>query len=455
MILMNNISFYLSLKGQTRNITDNWKNLNYNIQPIYQQLKSMTQQSEIYQLILLCIIVTNIGYSIIFPIIPMVADEKNLYKYQIGIIFAMYPLGNVVSSSIMANRELKKSTITNGLAICSLSYVVLALANYLNGPLYLIFTATIRFINGIAANMVQVPSYALVPKLFPENSQQYIATLEMVSGLATVIGPLIGATISIISDQMGISSSLITFLFMALVHMPIAVIIDKKMDQNLVESEKKQEYQFKIQDLQENKQLLLLSFNYCLQVIVVMGSRTQLSVELNHTYHLPHYQVQLMFVTSTFVFCITALKISRTQLNNQQQIFNIGLIFGAISQFFYAPQVLGLPESPFIICFADLFRGSGFGIGCVLMMPLAIMILNDSEKFKETSNLIGSALYLGCWSFGDFLGPLIFGVLNDLLGFQRSCFLLASIQIIFVLVYIKNQQKTIQNPNVYIEMTEK
>ena len=61
----------------------------------------------------------------------------------------MYPLGNVVSSSIMANRELKKNTITNGLAICSLSYVMLALANYLNGPLYLIFTATIRFINGL------------------------------------------------------------------------------------------------------------------------------------------------------------------------------------------------------------------------------------------------------------------------------------------------------------------
>ena len=61
----------------------------------------------------------------------------------------MYPLGNVVSSSIMANRELKKNTITVGLAMCTLSYIMLTFTSYLNGPIYLIFTATIRFINGI------------------------------------------------------------------------------------------------------------------------------------------------------------------------------------------------------------------------------------------------------------------------------------------------------------------
>mgnify|MGYP001811021692 CR=1 FL=1 len=46
----------------------------------------------------------------------------------------MFPLGNVVSSSIMANRELKKNTITYGLAMCSLCYVMLAFTNSLNGP---------------------------------------------------------------------------------------------------------------------------------------------------------------------------------------------------------------------------------------------------------------------------------------------------------------------------------
>ena len=52
----------------------------------------------------------------------------------------------------------------------------------------------------------------------------------MTSGLATVIGPLFGATFSIFSDYLGISSSFITFLFMAIVHMLIAVIINMKMD---------------------------------------------------------------------------------------------------------------------------------------------------------------------------------------------------------------------------------
>ncbi|KAM3126840.1 hypothetical protein pb186bvf_021054 [Paramecium bursaria] len=405
----------------------------------------MKQQNVIYQLIILTILVTNIGYSIVFPIIPIVADDKDLYKYEIGIIFAMFPLGNVFSSSLMANRELKKNTIIIGLATCSISYVLLELTNYLNGDYYFFITASIRFVNGIGANMAQVPSYALIPKLFPENSQQQIATLEMTGGLATVLGPLFGAAFSIFADYLEISSSLMTFLFMAITHMAIAILINIKMDKSLVETKKKQEFQFGIKDLFKNKQLLFLSFNYCLQVLVVMGSRTQLSIELKDTYLLPSYQIQLMFVTSTFVYLITAWVIARTQSQKQQQIFNVGLVFGAVSQFFYAPKVLNLPESPLIICFADLFRGSGFGIGCVLMMPLALIILNNSQKFRENSNLIGSALYLGCWSFGDFLGPLIFGALNDVIGFEKSCFLLASIQVIFLLFYFIYQYSNKSN----------
>ena len=69
----------------------------------------------------------------------------------------------------------------------------------------------------------------------------------------------------------------------------------------------------------------------------------------------------------------------------------------------------------------------------------------SKKKFRETSNLIGSALYLGCWSFGDFLGPLIFGALNDVIGFEKSCFLLASIQVIFLLFYFIYQYSNKSN----------
>lgn len=135
------------------------------------------------------VLVDLLGFSIVMPLLGPFAKHYGLAGWQIGLLFAGYPLAQLVAGPILgrlSDRFGRRPLLIVSQAGTALSFVVLGLSSN--------FTVMLlaRLLDGASGGNILVAQAYVADITKPENRARGLGLIGMAFGLGFVLGPLLG-----------------------------------------------------------------------------------------------------------------------------------------------------------------------------------------------------------------------------------------------------------------------
>src|SRR5690349_4261719 len=133
--------------------------------------------------------VESLGYAIVLPLVPFIAQQYGANELVIGGIFALYSLCQLVSSPLMgalSDTWGRKPLLLVSQATTCVGFLILALSNGLR----LIFLS--RLVDGASAGNVSLIYSAVLDRYPREQRTQVLGFLSSATGIGILAGPLLG-----------------------------------------------------------------------------------------------------------------------------------------------------------------------------------------------------------------------------------------------------------------------
>jgi DHA1 family tetracycline resistance protein-like MFS transporter len=135
------------------------------------------------------VLVDLLGFSIVMPLLAPLAKEYDLAGWQIGLLFAAYPMCQLVAGPILgrlSDRYGRRPLLIVSQAGTALSFVVLGLSTN--------FTVMLlaRMLDGASGGNILVAQAYVADVTRPENRARGMGLIGMAFGLGFVLGPLLG-----------------------------------------------------------------------------------------------------------------------------------------------------------------------------------------------------------------------------------------------------------------------
>jgi multidrug resistance protein len=135
----------------------------------------------------------NLGFAIVVPYLYFYVVALGGSPFLYGVLLASYALMSFVSTPFLArfsDRYGRRKILLLGLAISSLSYFVFGAANVI----WLLFLG--RMLSGTTAATVPVAQAYVADVTTPNQRLRYLGLLGAAAGIAFILGPAIGGTLS-------------------------------------------------------------------------------------------------------------------------------------------------------------------------------------------------------------------------------------------------------------------
>ncbi|OQY68205.1 hypothetical protein B6D29_01090 [Microgenomates bacterium UTCPR1] len=146
--------------------------------------------------IFLIVFIDLLGFGIILPLLPYIAERYQATPLTIGILSAAYSLFQLISSPILgrlSDRFGRKKLLIISQIGSTLGYLLLGLA----GSLPLLFLS--RIIDGITGGNISIAQAYIADVTTKENRAQGMGLIGAAFGLGFIFGPAIGGALSKIS----------------------------------------------------------------------------------------------------------------------------------------------------------------------------------------------------------------------------------------------------------------
>jgi MFS transporter, DHA1 family, tetracycline resistance protein len=135
----------------------------------------------------------NLGFAIVVPYLYFYVVALGGSPFLYGVLLASYALMSFVSTPFLArfsDRYGRRKILLLGLAISSLSYFIFGAANII----WLLFLG--RMLSGTTAATVPVAQAYVADVTTPNQRLRYLGLLGAAAGIAFILGPAIGGTLS-------------------------------------------------------------------------------------------------------------------------------------------------------------------------------------------------------------------------------------------------------------------
>lgn len=151
-------------------------------------------------LLSLCLVdfTSFLGMSIMAPFFPMEANQKGMDEATVGFVFSAYALVMFLASPLfghMLPHVGSKFMFLSGLFLAGGCTVLFGILDELSGTTFLIFCFVIRSFEALGAAAYNTASCTMVAEMFPDNIGAVFGLLETFVGLGSAIGPAIGGTL--------------------------------------------------------------------------------------------------------------------------------------------------------------------------------------------------------------------------------------------------------------------
>ncbi|WP_261134383.1 MFS transporter [Bacillus sp. Marseille-Q3570] len=171
-------------------------------------------------ILFLVMFMVMVGFGIIIPVLPFLAEEVGGSPFELGLLMAVYSIMQLLFAPMwgrISDRIGRKPVMMLGVAGLAISFFIMAMAD----SLWVLFAA--RIIGGFlsSANMPTTMAYA-ADITTPENRGKGMGIIGAATGLGFIFGPAIGGVFSKTSLSMpfyvaGISSVITLILVLILV----------------------------------------------------------------------------------------------------------------------------------------------------------------------------------------------------------------------------------------------
>ena len=295
----------------------------------------------------------NIGYAIVTPYLYFYVRDLGGSPFVFGALLASYSLISFIFTPIvsrLSDRYGRRRVLLVALAVSSFSYFVFGVAQIL----WLLFAA--RMLAGTTAATVPVAQAYVADVTDQKNRLKYLGLLGAAAGIAFVIGPALGGTLSGFFGY-GVPSFLASSLAFAnlistyfrLPEPPRASIGKAKAESAIAE----------FKSLVSKSEIALLFAIYFLVFLSFIFLPTVLPVWLNHNFGYGPIETGLLFfyvgILSALTQAVLLPKLSKTVKNSTLVVYGVVLLSAGLFG-------LGVYANLFIFLIVGGLVSVGFGI---------------------------------------------------------------------------------------------
>jgi MFS transporter, DHA1 family, tetracycline resistance protein len=138
------------------------------------------------------VLVDLLGFTLVMPLLAPFAKEYVLGGWQIGLLFAAYPMCQLVAGPILgrlSDRHGRRPILILSQAGTALSFLILGLSN----RFWVMLLA--RMLDGASGGNILVAQAYVADVTTPENRARGLGLIGMAFGLGFVLGPLMGGVL--------------------------------------------------------------------------------------------------------------------------------------------------------------------------------------------------------------------------------------------------------------------
>ena len=140
-------------------------------------------------IVVLIVLIDLLGFSVVMPLLAPFAEQYGFREWQIGLLFAAYPLCQLIAGPILgrlSDRYGRRPLLIFSQAGTALSFLILGLSRN--------FTVMLlaRMLDGASGGNILVAQAYVADVTTPENRAKGMGLIGMAFGLGFVFGPLLG-----------------------------------------------------------------------------------------------------------------------------------------------------------------------------------------------------------------------------------------------------------------------
>lgn len=376
--------------------------------------------------IFLIVFIDLLGFGIILPLLPYIAEKYQATPLQIGILSATYSLFQLVSAPILgrlSDRYGRKKLLIISQLGSSVGYLILGLA----GNLPLLFLS--RIIDGITGGNISIAQAYIADVTTKENRARGMGLIGAAFGLGFIFGPAIGGALSKISYSAPAYFATVVSLITVFATM---FFLKETINENKASQSPRTKFTWS-----EFKRVLTL-YPIGLLITVFFLLNTAFSIMQGNfalwtqkTYNFDPSQNGWLFTYVGIVAVLIQMQILPRVIKrfHENKILLASLLF-----MFLGLVLIPLSKQPSFLYVALFFIPLGNGLANPTIQALASENV-PKEEYGETLGILQSA-----GSMGRIFGPIIGGEIFQSLG-KDTAFYFAGLIIFLTFVYLKLKLK--------------
>nr|XP_039264491.1 MFS-type transporter SLC18B1-like [Styela clava] len=379
----------------------------------------------------------TMGFSIVAPFFPVVAEEKNLSPIDIGLVFSAFSMAGIFGSFLtgaLLVRVGAKFVILAGMLWSAGATICFGLLIYAPPNTFFYLCLLCRVMMGIGNAAAFTALFAIIFQEFADRALTVIGISESLCSIGGIVGPLIGGSLFDAGGYLVPFVFLGTLQFFVLLCCAILIPpVSVERHANAV-----------------SPAWLLLNPHGLFSALFVMLSFTvnsfliaNISLFLTHSFHISTFMVGVyMLVMSVFYGISTPIwgYFAETRKIGPHMMAVSCFLFGIVLSL-YGPadfwrDLFGWtgPEQWLVyICAAS----SGVVLGGLVIPTFGEMVVAAKQMKLHDNELAEYGLVSGLWntmfSVGDILGPSVGGVMVVKLNFENSCAILGLLMCVLAL----------------------
>ncbi|MFA6533314.1 MAG: MFS transporter [Patescibacteria group bacterium] len=376
--------------------------------------------------IFLVVFIDLLGFGIILPLLPYIAEKYSANPFQIGMLTATYSFFQLIAAPILgrlSDRYGRKKLLIISQLGSAIGYLILGLS----GNLPLLFLS--RIIDGITGGNISIAQAYIADVTTKENRAKGMGMIGAAFGLGFIFGPAIGGFLSKFSYSapayFATAISLLTVLTTIL-------FLKETIDEKKAKVSPKTKL-----NLDEFKKVLSI---YPIGILIVIFFVVNLASSIQQgnfalwtqkTFNYGPSQNGWLFAYIGILAVLVQLKVLPflTKKFNEKTILYISLFF-----LFTGLVLIPLIPTPNFLYISLFFLPFGFGLSNPTIQSLASENV-PKEEYGETLGFLQSA-----GSLGRIIGPIIGGIIFEFLG-KDNAFYFAGFITLSILIYSKLKLK--------------
>lgn len=377
-------------------------------------------------IIFFIVFIDLLGFGIILPLLPYIAEKYQATPFTIGVLSATYSFFQLIASPILgrlSDRYGRKKLLIISQLGSAIGYLILGLAN--NLPLLFLS----RIIDGITGGNISIAQAYIADITTKENRAKGMGLIGAAFGLGFIFGPAIGGAMSKISYST-------PAYFAALISLITVFATTFFLKETVNEKKAKTSPRTKL-TWKEFKRILSL-YPIGTLIIVFFLLNTAFSVMQGNF---------ALWTQKTFNFDASQNGWYFTYIGILAVVFQLQLLPKVVKKFHEKKILLTSLFFMFLgLILIPLSKHPSFLFVALFFMPLGNSLANPTiqalasenvpqEEYGETLGILQSA-----GSMGRILGPVIGGEIFQTLG-KDVAFYLAGLVILFTLIYLKLKLK--------------